>query len=146
MTPSRNPDFLESRDWLDLRYRVLKKHNGWCQACGHKGSPDNPIQVDHIKPRSTHPHLALAESNLQELCRHGNLGKSNRDATDWRAAPTREFSILQTCDPAKRAKLQQLGWLKLNGGDKSMRKEAERQYKTLWREVETEWLMKGKPD
>jgi 5-methylcytosine-specific restriction endonuclease McrA len=80
---SQDPNFLHSREWLQMRYRVLKKCN-WCQLCGHKGSPDNPIQVDHIKPRSTHRHLALVESNLQVLCRDCNLGKSDRDSTDWR--------------------------------------------------------------
>lgn len=147
MMLGQRPDFLETRDWLELRYRVLKKHNGWCQLCGHKGSPDNPIQVDHIKPRSTHPHLAVTESNLQVLCRHCNLGKSNRDSTDWRHAPTRELTILQTCDPAKRAKLQQLGYLKISSDiDKSMKREAERQYRKLWREIEEDWLAKGKPE
>jgi len=140
-------DFLQSRDWLELRYRVLKKHNGWCQACGHKGSPDNPIQVDHIKPRSTHPHLALSEKNLQVLCRNCNVGKSNKDSTDWRHAPTRELTILQTCNRAKRAKLQQLGWLKINSDiDKSMRREADKQYRALWREIEQEWIERGKPE
>jgi rubredoxin len=139
-------DFLSSREWLDLRYKVLKKHKGWCRLCGHKGDPTNPIQVDHIKPRSTYPHLALVEENLQVLCRMCNVGKSNKDTTDWRNAPSRELMIQQSCDPAKRAKLQQLGYLKTSSDiDKSMRREADKQYRQLWREVEEDWLAQGAP-
>jgi hypothetical protein len=140
-------DFLESREWLELRYRVLKKQNGWCQLCGKKGRPENPIQVDHIKSRSAHPELALAESNLQVLCRDCNRGKSNKDSTDWRLVPTRELTILQTCDPAKRAKLQQLGYLKISSDiDRSMKREADKQYRLLQREIEDEWLSLGSPE
>jgi hypothetical protein len=138
-------DFYNSRPWLDLRYRVLKKHNGCCQLCGARGSESNPIQVDHIKPRSKHPDLELAEANMQVLCKSCNHGKSNRDETDWRWAPSREFSILESATPEKKAKLQQLGWLRLNG-DKQMKRAADRQYKDLWREVETEWFAKGRPE
>ena len=42
------------------------------------------MHVDHIKPRSTHPHLSLDESNLQVLCDDCNVGKSNRYEDDWR--------------------------------------------------------------
>ena len=77
-------DFLKSREWLNLRYRVLRKQGGFCRLCGHRGSHNNPIQVDHIKSRWTFPHLALVESNLQVLCRDCNLGKGAYDATDWR--------------------------------------------------------------
>ena len=42
------------------------------------------MHVDHIKPKSTHPHLALVKSNMQVLCEDCNMGKSNRDATDFR--------------------------------------------------------------
>lgn len=137
-------EFLTSREWMDLRYSVLKKHNGCCQLCGSRGSDDNPIQVDHIKPRSKFPELALAESNMQVLCRRCNMGKGAGDQTDWRWSPSRELSIRHAADPAKRAKLQQLGWLKLNG-DKQTKAEAAKQYKALWREVEEEWFSKGKP-
>lgn len=138
-------NFLTSQEWLDLRYRVLKKHNGCCQLCGSRGSETNPIQADHIKPRSKFPELALSEANLQVLCRSCNIGKGNRDDTDWRWSPSRELVILETADPAKRAKLQQLGWLKLNG-DKQTKAEASKQYKALWREVEEAWFAKGKPE
>lgn len=78
--------FYDSPEWLRLRYRVLKKQGGCCKLCGHRGSYQNPIQVDHIKPISTHPHLSLVERNLQVLCRRCNLGKSNTDSTDWRVS------------------------------------------------------------
>jgi X-X-X-Leu-X-X-Gly heptad repeat protein len=42
------------------------------------------LHVDHIKPRSLYPARALDPENLQVLCRDCNLGKSNKDATDWR--------------------------------------------------------------
>ena len=45
---------------------------------------DVPIHVDHIKPRSTHPELALDPNNLQVMCDDCNLGKSNTDQIDWR--------------------------------------------------------------
>lgn len=131
--------FLQSREWLDLRFRVLKKHNGACQLCGSRGSATSPLQVDHIKPRSKFPHLALTESNLQVLCRDCNVGKSNKDDTDWRIMPSREFEILQHTSPAEKAKLQQLGWLKINGADKYMKREAERQYKELWQSIQSAW-------
>jgi 5-methylcytosine-specific restriction endonuclease McrA len=37
-----------------------------------------------IKPRKTHPHLALSVSNCQILCSDCNKGKGNWDDTDWR--------------------------------------------------------------
>lgn len=133
--------FLISQEWLELRYRVLRKHNGCCQLCGARGGEDNPIQVDHIKPRSKHPELALTEANLQVLCRRCNVGKSNKDQTDWRIMPSREFEILENAEPAIKAKLQQLGWLKINGVDKYMKREAERQYKELWNELVAAWMV-----
>jgi len=134
--------FLESREWLDLRYRMLNKHKGCCQLCGNRASEGNPIQVDHIKPRSKYPQLALTESNLQVLCRRCNLGKSNKDETDWGLIPSDQFQILESAEPALKAKLQQLGWLKINGTDKFMKREAERQYKEIWRDLEARWRNK----
>jgi 5-methylcytosine-specific restriction endonuclease McrA len=80
---ARTGSFYESREWLELRYRVLKKYGRTCMLCGHK---NGRIHVDHIKPRSKYPQLALVESNLQVLCEACNLGKSNKDETDWRPA------------------------------------------------------------
>lgn len=76
--------FYDSREWQELRYRVLKESKGACELCGITKSDGAILQVDHVKPRSTHPLLELERSNLQVLCRDCNLGKSNRDTTDWR--------------------------------------------------------------
>jgi len=146
-------DFYESREWLDLRYRVLQKAAGSCKLCGCRATADNPIQVDHIKPRSLHPELALVESNMQVLCQSCNKGKSNKDDTDWRwkasheltAGMNRRAAILASADPGQKAKLEQLGWLRQNDVDLQIRREAEKQYKALWKEVEADWLAKGEP-
>lgn len=76
--------FFESPAWRVLRYRVLVEHGGRCQCCGRSAVDGVAIHVDHIKPRSKFPELALEQTNLQVLCEDCNLGKSNKDDTDWR--------------------------------------------------------------
>lgn len=145
-------DFYESREWLDLRYRVLQKAGGSCKLCGCRASPDNPIQVDHIKPRSLHPKLELVESNMQVLCKNCNMGKSNKDETDWRWKASREATdaikrkrrVLAHATPGQKGKLEQLSWLGKNDAD--LQKEAYRQYNALWKEIEADWIAKGKPE
>jgi hypothetical protein len=144
-----NDGFYVSREWLDLRYRVLQKSGGSCKLCGCRATPDNPIHVDHIKPRSLHPELALVESNLRVLCKACNMGKSNKDDTDWRFKASQELVgklnrkalILAHATPAQKAKLEQLSWLRQN--DPDTQKEADKQYQALWREIEADWLANG---
>lgn len=81
-----NVPFYRSDEWRAVRYIALKAADGACQCCGARGSKHAPLHVDHIKPRSKFPELSLVAANLQVLCRDCNLGKSNRDETDWRAA------------------------------------------------------------
>lgn len=73
--------FYWSDAWRDLRYRVLVRYGRKCMACGVMGSP---AHVDHIKPRSKYPELALEFNNLQVLCEACNMGKRAWDETDWR--------------------------------------------------------------
>lgn len=73
--------FYKTREWRELRYKVLLKFGRKCQCCGEIGGY---IHVDHIKPRSLFPSLELHEDNLQVLCEACNMGKSNKDSTDWR--------------------------------------------------------------
>ena len=78
-------DFYTSKEWRSLRYRVLRKYDGCCMLCGRSKKFHNIVlHVDHIRPRSKYPHLALTFENLQILCEDCNLGKSNKDDTDWR--------------------------------------------------------------
>lgn len=78
-------DFYKSREWRRLRAKVLERYKCKCMMCGHSPKEHGiVIHVDHIKPRSTHPHLQLKEDNLQLLCEDCNLGKSNHYSTDWR--------------------------------------------------------------
>lgn len=78
-------DFHASVAWQRLRYQVLQKYGASCQCCGATRNDGVQIHVDHIKPRSKYPDLALEINNLQVLCGPCNLGKSNLDDTDWRA-------------------------------------------------------------
>ncbi|MBY5920625.1 HNH endonuclease [Ferrimonas balearica] len=80
---ARAPDFYQSQQWLRLRYEALQKHGNYCACCGAQGGAEVQLHVDHIKPRSTHPELALCLENLQVLCAACNRGKSNRSSTRW---------------------------------------------------------------
>ena len=140
MTDNPADPFYDSPKWLEVRYKALQAANGCCQCCGFRGDGPNPLHVDHIKPRSRFPKLELALSNLQVLCRRCNLGKSNRDLTDWRWAPSRELEILSNLEAEKRFKLQQLGWMKINGETPEIRDTAAQQYREIWREVEAAWI------
>jgi HNH endonuclease len=79
-------EFYLSQEWLALRYQALKRYGGMCQCCGATAQIDNPLHVDHIKPRSRFPELALDITNLQVLCMNCNRGKGASDITNWRSA------------------------------------------------------------
>jgi hypothetical protein len=81
---SKGDDFFQSPAWLRLRYEILKKHHGRCQACGRSANDGVIIQVDHIKPRSKYPKLALDPEHMSVLCQPCNVARSNSDQTDWR--------------------------------------------------------------
>jgi len=72
--------FFASLSWKKLRYDTLVRYGPSCQACGSK----KHIQVDHIKPVSRYWELRLDPENVQVLCAACNMGKLNRDETDWR--------------------------------------------------------------
>lgn len=78
--------FYDDPRWLDLRYFVLKRDGARCVVCGRTAKDGVIIQVDHIKPRSTHPALQWDPNNLQVMCKPCNQGKSNRDTIDWRGS------------------------------------------------------------
>lgn len=77
----KSNEFYSTREWIELRYKTFVKYGKICQCCGAK---DVTLHVDHIKPRSKYPELELSIDNLQVLCETCNVGKSNKDVTDWR--------------------------------------------------------------
>lgn len=78
------PEFLESFAWRKVRMEALLKYGPKCMCCGATPKTGAVMNVDHIKPRRTHPELALDLDNLQILCGDCNHGKGNWDTTDWR--------------------------------------------------------------
>jgi 5-methylcytosine-specific restriction endonuclease McrA len=74
--------FYQSREWMELRFKVLVKFGRKCICCFRTNVE---LHVDHIKPLSKFPDSALDENNLQVLCRECNLGKSNKFETDFRS-------------------------------------------------------------
>jgi hypothetical protein len=78
------PKFLKTFEWRKLRLVALKKYGAMCMCCGATPGTGAVMNVDHIKPRKTHPELALDIDNLQILCGECNHGKGNWDDTDFR--------------------------------------------------------------
>lgn len=80
-------NFCSRPEWRKLRFEALRESNGACCLCGRSNREHGVVlHVDHIKPKSLYPELALTLSNLQVLCEDCNMGKGNRDETDWREA------------------------------------------------------------
>jgi len=73
--------FYTTPDWRVLRASVIRRRGRICQKCGLKISSWRDVTVDHIRPRSRYPKLALDPSNLQVLCRSCNSAKGDSDET-----------------------------------------------------------------
>lgn len=83
----KSDTFYASWEWKQVRYEALVMHGRQCMVCGFTPTPGckERLVVDHIKPRSKFPDLALSLSNLQILCNSCNMGKSNIHQHDFRA-------------------------------------------------------------
>lgn len=79
--------FLRTIEWLEVRQIVLGYYGRKCQKCGSI----NKIQVDHVKPRSIYPELALDIMNLQILCWPCNKAK-NTQTVDYRNIQNQWFN------------------------------------------------------
>lgn len=85
-------NFYKTREWRELRYRVLSAYDKKCMCCN---AEDKALHVDHVKPRSKYPELELDFDNLQVLCEDCNLGKSNKYSHDFRGDKKPAFSKSQ---------------------------------------------------
>lgn len=77
--------FYQSKPWRITRRHALLIYGAECHCCGVKSTKRKPMHVDHIKPRSKFPELALCMTNLQVLCEHCNSSKSNTKIVDYRS-------------------------------------------------------------
>jgi len=67
--------FYSSPEWAMIRKQVINEEESICALCKRKIRKQDDITVDHIKPRSKYPKLALKRQNLQVLCRRCNSSK-----------------------------------------------------------------------
>jgi len=75
----KEQNFYQTHAWKALRYDVLQSSDGTCGLCGRSRDSGAVLHVDHIKPRSKYPELALELTNLQVLCDDCNIGKLDKD-------------------------------------------------------------------
>ena len=73
-------NFYHSDEWRKVRSEVLKAYGTICMKCHVLA--DQP-HVDHVRPRSLFPKLALRFDNLQVLCKSCNRAKG-QDIADYR--------------------------------------------------------------
>lgn len=73
-----------TRAWRTLRAKVLREEPT-CRIQG-PGCTHTSTTVDHIKPRSIRPDLAMVRSNLRGACAHCNYSRGN--GTKQRRTPT----------------------------------------------------------
>lgn len=81
LSPSQR--FIRSKEWKNLRPIVFDYYGRRCMKCGC----EEKLQIDHIKPRSDYPELALDFTNLQVLCWSCNKAKG-KDIIDYRFKQT----------------------------------------------------------
>ena len=74
--------FYSSPEWNLLRNQVIREEGSVCHICGKRIQNKNDITVDHIRPRSKYPNLALDRQNLHVLCRRCNASKGANDLLD----------------------------------------------------------------
>lgn len=64
--------FYKSEEWKLMKSWVYQRYEKECAKCGSKTN----LSVDHIRPISCHPRLALKHRNLRILCMPCNKNKS----------------------------------------------------------------------
>jgi len=69
--------FYGSPEWRLIRKDIIHEQGDICQECNNIIKEDYDLTVDHIKPRSKYPKLALEKTNLRVLCRSCNSRKGS---------------------------------------------------------------------
>jgi len=76
-----NDPFFSTPAWWRLRAKVKAQWKRAAAPCGLCRQPldwvtKGAVHVDHVRPRRTHPHLALSQSNL--MCVHAGCHNSTK--------------------------------------------------------------------
>ena len=72
--------FYSSPEWNLIRKQIIKESGRVCSECKKYIRNNKDVTVDHIRPRSKYPELALDKQNLRVLCRSCNSRKGDRDS------------------------------------------------------------------
>ena len=86
--------FYQSKPWRSTRKHALLIYGAKCHCCGATPTKRKPLHVDHIKPRSRFPELALSMVNLQVLCEQCNSSKSNTKIVDYRTEDDKLYASM----------------------------------------------------
>lgn len=89
----RAKNFYSSPEWNKLKRKALHIWGNDVCCCCSESLIGKVKHVDHIKPRSKYPNLALKLSNLQVMCDLCNVTKGNRYETDFRTDAQRRRLI-----------------------------------------------------
>ncbi len=82
-------------DWqTKYRNRIITEHGGKCAQC----ASTEDLQIDHIKPISTHPELSMEFSNVQILCNSCHKVKSVAESAA--ARQTARWKKIKSITPA----------------------------------------------
>jgi 5-methylcytosine-specific restriction enzyme A len=90
--------FYKSKEWRKLRLKAIQRDRFECQHCKRKGKvttrqtinkygKPTKMEVNHIKPVRTHPHLALVLDNLEYLCIDCHNIADGKDEMIMKAVP-----------------------------------------------------------
>ena len=75
----KDENFYSSPEWREVRKQILRSQSHICYICNECILSPFDLTVDHIKPKSKYPDLALELSNLKIACRSCNSAKGNRN-------------------------------------------------------------------
>lgn len=54
-----SPEFLQTREWKEIRSRAFLQYGTRCVVCGRSAKEGAVLDMDRIKPRARFPHVAL---------------------------------------------------------------------------------------
>lgn len=87
--------FYRSKEWRELREKILADSHYECLWCSQKGlsSQGKTLEVDHIKELKDYPELALEPSNLRVLCRQCHNERHHRSWANKKKVKEKNYRV-----------------------------------------------------